>query len=299
MTAQNILEFLQDDMNNAAEDDKIWRAINTSVRRIVRTYPWSWLRRNITVTTSDDATQGFLMPADMVDVIDPLDDGNGIVYERIDAAQRTSLPTEYKQYYFFDAGILIPLVQAEGVNVNKYDTALSFNPALPAGDYTGEFIRLTQANGQDAGVHKMASNVALELPYMGDRINGGAFIIRPSTAKRISFTDYTNARIGVETSVNYWVYPEILIAPEQEIPDVWEIPLRELAAIELTTRTYDKKAEDVRLSRINQYKMELAEAQTADGKAPMVDLPRDNTGQIRSMGWRNRNDAYRIIRTAN
>jgi hypothetical protein len=288
MTAQTILEFLQDDMNNAAEDAKIWRAINSSVRRITRTFPWSWLRRNITVTTADDATQGFLMPADMVDVIDPLNNGEHIVYKRLDAAQAKNPPTDWSHYYYFDGGIITPLVQQEGVSIDKHTKGLSFNPALGATDYTGEFIRLTLSTGADAGIHKMASNSELENVYMGDRINGGYYVIRPSTAKRISFTDYTHERIGVEIPVNYWVYPEILIAPEQEIPDVWEIPLRSLASIELTTVTYDKKAESTRLSRIQEYKMELAEAQTADGKAPMTAHPLDNTGQPVSLGWRNR-----------
>ena len=297
MTAQTILKFLQHDMNNAAHDSEIWDAINASIRRITRTYPWSWLRRNITVTTSDDATQGFLMPADMVDVIDPLDDGDGVVYKRLDAAQASEPPTGWRQWYYFDAGIITPLAQTTGVSIDKNTTALSFDPALGATDYTGEFIRLTGPDGEEYGVHKMASNAALVSAYMGDRISDGYYVIRPSTTKRMSFTDYTRKRIGVSTSVNYWAYPQVLIAPEQELPDIWEVPLRMLAAIELTTETYDKKAEPVRISRMNQYKVELAEAQTQDGKAPMVDLPRDLTGQVRSMGWRNRSSIYRRITT--
>ena len=297
MTAQTILQFLQDDMNDSAQDDKIWRAINTSICRITRTYPWSWLRRNITVTTADAATQGFLMPADMVDVIDPLDDGNGIVYKRLDAAQASEPPTGWRQWYYFDAGIVTPLAQTEGVSIDKHTTALTFSPALGTTDYTGEFIRLTGNDGMDFGIHKMASNTDLVSTYMGDRINGGYYVIRPSTAKRLSFTDYTRARIAVSTTVNYWVYPQVLITPEQELPDIWEVPLRELASIELTTVTYDKKREDIRIARNNEYKAELAEAQVADGKAPMVDLPLDNTGQVRSMGWRGRSSIYRLITT--
>jgi len=297
MTAQTILRFLQDDMSNAAQDDKIWRAINTSIRRIVRTYPWSWLRRNITATTTDAATQGFLMPADMVDVIDPLDDGDGVVYKRLDAAQASESPTDWRQWYYFDAGIITPLAETSGVSIDKHTKALTFSPVLGATDYTGEFIRLTGRDGEDYGTHKMASNSALVSTYMGERISGGFYVIRPSTVKRISFTDYTKARIAVSASINYWVYPQVLIAPEQELPDIWEVPVRELASIELTTRTYDKKQENVRLARMNQYEVELAKAQTQDGKAPMVDLPRDLTGQVRSMGWRNRSSIYRRITT--
>jgi len=292
MTVQTIFQYLQDDMNTTSQDDKIWRAINSSIRTMARTYPWSWLRRTITTTTTDGASEGFLMPANMVDVIDPIDDGNGIVYQRVDAAMMKNLPTDYRTFYFFDNAQTAPLAATSGVSIDTDSTALTFDPALPAGDHTGEYIRLTGMDGEDWGVHELASNTDLVSAYRGKRINGGYYVLRPSTAKRLSFTDYTGSRIAASLSVYYWIYPDILLASWQEIPDVWEQPLKLLASTELMTRTYDKKQEDVRLARISQYKQELAEAQVADGRPPMIDIPIDNAGARRNMGWRNRPCLY-------
>ena len=105
MTVQSIFQYLQDDINNNAEDAKIWRAINSSVRTMCKSYAWSWLRRIKTVTITEDTTQGILMPANMVDVIDPIDDGQGTVFQRVDAALVKNLPTPYRKYFY--------LIQAE------------------------------------------------------------------------------------------------------------------------------------------------------------------------------------------
>ena len=295
MTVQTILKYLQGDINNSAQDPEIYDAINSAIRTIAKSYAWSWLRRIKTVTTTDDATAGILMPANMVDVIDPIDDGDGIVYARLDASLINNLPTAWRQYFYFDAAGVTPLAATSGVTIDKDTTALTFDPALVAGDHTGEFIRLTGADGEDWGVHELASSSALVSAYRGKRISGGYYVLRPSTCKRISFTDYTGDRIGVSTPVHYWIYPDILLAPQQELPDVWEQPLKLLAGIELTTVTYDKKSEGIRIARMNQYKQELGEAQVADGRPPMIDQPLDNTGQARNMGWRNRSNTYRAI----
>tara|TARA_R110000765_G_scaffold338239_3_gene428541 strand:- start:224 stop:1090 length:867 start_codon:yes stop_codon:yes gene_type:complete len=287
MTVQSIFQYLQDDINNNAEDAKIWRAINSSVRTMCKSYAWSWLRRIKTVTITEDTTQGILMPANMVDVIDPIDDGQGTVFQRVDAALVKNLPTPYRKYFYFDSGGITSLATTDGVSINTDSTALTFDPALPAGDHTGEFIRLTGADGEDWGVHELASNSALVNAYRGKRISGGYYVLRPTTTKRISFTDHTGDRIAASTPVHYWIYPDVLLAPQQELPDIWEQPLKILSAIELTTVTYDKKAEGVRLSMINQYKQEFADAQVADGRPPMVDTPIDNAGRRRNMGWRN------------
>lgn len=288
MTVQSIFQYLQDDINNRSEDEKIWRAINTAIRSVSKSYAWSWLRRSITVTNTEDATTGFLLPANMIDVIDPIDDGSGVVYQRVDASLVKNLPTGYRKYWFFDDGRITPLAETEGVDINTDSTALTFSPSLPSGDHTGEFLRLTGRDGEDWGVHELASNTNLVSAYRGPRISGGYYVLRPSTAKRISFTDYTGDRVAAEETVHYWIYPDILLAPQQEIPDVWELPVRLMAGLELSTATYDKKSEEVRLSRLNQYKQELSDAQVADGRPPMVDLPQDNTGHRINMGWRNR-----------
>ena len=288
MTVQDILQYLQDDINSSASDEQIWRSINSSIRKIAKSYAWSWLRRIKTVTTTDDATQGILMPANMVNVIDPVTDSNKTVYERTDASLIHHLPTPYRQYFYLDAAGVTPLAATSGVSIDKDTTALTFDPVLGATDYTGEFIRLTGADGEDWGVHEMASNTDLVNAYRGKRISDGYYILRPSTCKRISFVDYTGSRIGVSLPVHYWIYPDVLLATWQELPDVWEQPLKLLAGLELTTVTYDKKSEAIRLSRMNQYKQELSDAQGADGKPAMIDQPLDNTGRIRSMGWRGR-----------
>ena len=295
MTAQTILKYLQEDMSNVAQDPKIWRAINSSIKTIAKAYAWSWLRRIKTVTTTDDATAGFLMPANMVDVIDPIDNGEGVVYQRLDASLVKNPPTSYRQYFYFDAGGTTALADTTGVSIDTDTTALTFSPALAATDRTGEFIRLTGADGEDLGVHELASNTDLVNTYRGERINGGYYVIRPTTAKRISFTDYTRLRVAVSVPVHYWIYPDVLLAPQQELPDIWEQPLKILASTELMTRTYDKKSEGVRIAMIDEYRQELAAAQVADGRPPMIDIPLDNTGQQRNMGWRNRINTYRTI----
>ena len=295
MTAQTIFQYLEDDMSNSGQSEKIWRAINSSIKTICKDYAWSWLRRTKTVTTTDDATAGILMPANMVDVIDPIDNGEGVVYQRLDAALVNNPPTLYRQYFYFDAGGTTALADTTGVSIDIDTTALTFDPAHGIADCTGEFIRLTGADGEDRGVHEMASNTDLVNAYRGERINGGYYVIRPTTAKRISFTDCSGDRVGVSVPVHYWIYPDVLLAPQQELPDIWEQPLKILASTELMTRTYDKKSEGVRIAMIDEYRQELAAAQVADGRPPMIDIPLDNTGQQRCMGWRNRSTGYRTI----
>ena len=294
MTAQTIIKYLQNTINSDADDPKVWDAINAAVRTIARYHAWSSLRRTVDVTATDSDTEGSLMPANMINVIDPLMDENGWPYERLDASLVGNPPSHYKQYFYFDAAATTPLVtRTRSVAIDNRSTALTFDPVLTISDPTGEFIRIVGNDGTDWGLYEMATAGTLVNTYNGERINGGFYSIRPAMTKRISFTDYAGARLAATPTVHYWIYPDPTLAPEQELPDVWEEALKMKAILELTTETFSKKTENVRLSRIGQYKVALSEAKASDPLPPMQDLPRDNTGSIRTIGWRGRCSSYR------
>jgi hypothetical protein len=227
-----------------------------------------------------------LMPANMIDVIGPIIDNDGQHYEQIDSSQVKNPPSPDGYYYAYDAGVVAALKDADGVSIDKGSTALTFSPAHGVSDPDGEFISLTDADGLDWGMYEMASASALEDTYWGGRINGGHYIIRPPTARRLSLYNGAGDRVTTTVNVEYWVYPQPMTAKHIFFPDQWEDALRLAAWIETMTDTVDTKGESVRTSRQKEYEVALGFAMIADGKAPMRDLKRDNRGKTRRMGWR-------------
>jgi len=291
-TAQSVLVYLQDCLHEWDKDseDKIYRAINTSARSIARYHSWTWLRRTVAITQGEDATQGHLMPANMIGVIGPIVDSNGYIYQQIDPTLNLMPPSPCGRYWMFDPAPETPILDSTAVSINNNSKALSFSPALaPAtytGDYDGEFIALTDSDGNDMGLHEMASASALENTYWGPRINGGHYTIRPSTCRRLSFLNEDAERIAVVATVNYWVYPEPLVARHISFPDHWENALKLGAWLEVKLDTVDQKGETIRIARGKEYDIELAMAKQMDGNAPTSAIKRDIAGNVRRFGWR-------------
>lgn len=288
MTAQSLFEYVQKVLHFAGTDDDTWAAIDAATRKVARAYAWIWLRRTKSITQIEDATSGTLMPANMIDVIDPIIDSDQYVYHRIDASQVQEglTPSESKRYFFFDAGAISPLVEAQGVSIDKNTTALTFSPALPSGTYAGEFIRLQNFDGKDCGLYELASNTNLVRTYRGPKISNGYYLIRPSHCRRLSFADGDGERIAASTTVHYWVYPAPVLGPQDELPDHWEEVLRLAAAIEVTTETVDKRGLQAHSELKNEYERALGRARARDGQPPMSNIARDNRGYVRRFGWR-------------
>jgi len=294
MTAQSILVFLQDALHQWDQDaeDKIWRAIDSTSRKMARSFTWAWLRRSVDITQANAATTGYLFPANMIDVIEPVQDSDYYVHERIDnaLADDTLSPNPTGDFFYLTSNETPIIPEGTGLAIDKATKALTFSPALsPAtytGDYDGEFIRIMNSDGLDFGLHEMASASTLEHTYLGKRISGGSYSIRPSTCKRLFFCDGKGDINAVKATVHYWVYPRPLIARQIELPDGWEDALKLGALLELKFGTVDAKGLSAKQEARTAYEKALGFAQINDGKPPMSDIKRSRTGSTRRMGWR-------------
>lgn len=287
MTVKSLIDYLSRNVNTGTGNEFLFPAINSAIRQIAFSHAWSWLRRTIAVTTTATDTAGFLMPSNMINVMDPIIDASHISYQRIDPANALDVPSPHIKYFSFDPAATTPLiVNTVGVSIDKNTTALTFSPALAVTSNAGEFIQLIGNDGEDWGIHELASDTDLVNTYKGGRINDGYYSIRPSITKRLSFTDYTGVRIAATPTVQYWVFPEPILAPEQELPDIWEEPLKFKAATELQTETWDKKGEFTHRSMEERYMEALSTAIHRDPAPPLQRLPMGNDGRVLSMGWR-------------
>lgn len=293
MTGQDLYTYAENMLHWSFGERIIWLAIEAAVRRTCRAHPWTWLKRQVSITQADTATSGYLMPANMIDVIGPLVDSDDYVYTLIDRALLDALPSDQCRYYYFDARGVDPIVSGIGLSINPGDEgtkAISFSPALnPAsytGSYDGEWITMMDQNGNSFGTHEMASATALENTYYGDRISGGRYEVRPSFMRRLLMCDGDGDAVAATIPVNYWVYPYPIVYGNSTFPDHMEPAIRIAMEIEVTTETADKKGLGVRLALEKRFKEALSESLSSDGLPQMQDIPRDNRNYIRRMGWR-------------
>jgi hypothetical protein len=302
LTAQEVIQYVTDTlhMNDDETIRRVYAAMQDACTDIARTFPWQWLRAKKTVTIASNPTQGALLPANLIDVIDPLKDSNGYIYTRIDPAlvanppspQQDNVylstyprmylsPANAQRYFAFDVGQETPLSEGTGASIDKDSATISYT-STPTASCSGEFIQF----GENPGVFEMTNVTTLKSTYRGPRIKDSRYTIRPALTRRIAFYDAIGNRLAVSLDVNYWGYPAPVFAPDFLMPDHWCTIMKMGTWIQLMTDTVDRQGHSVRAARMKEYEKALAEAKQMDGKPTMQNIQRDNIGRVRRMGWR-------------
>jgi len=276
-----IYDFAYDTIQLRDNDTKerVAKAVRTAHYNIMRAAPWDFARRTKSITTTEDDTEGTLMPSDMVAVIDPIKDSNDYLYFRTDPNR---MPINGNQRYWnFDAGEVTPLLSKKGVTINQdastFTLATGWTTAM-----IGEYVKF----GKEQGAYLLTAEKSISTAaYRGPRLDNEWIQVRPPSTRRISLTDGQGDRLGATVIVNYWAYPEPLYMEWQEVPDYIFEPLKFLACMELIGFTADKKT-GLYDKLSDRYVEALSLAKVRNPTAPMQNTPRDRTGAVRTFGRR-------------
>lgn len=278
----DVTKFACDDMGLYDPDtkEKLMRALRLAWYAIMREHPWQFVRRSTTLTTATGDTQGGLLPANAIGIIDPVEDADGNRYFRRDAA---GTPTHDDHYWYsLDAAAITPLLEsARAVSIVESAAGFTLATAWSAG-YVGEYALL----GDEPGMYLISGTNTLAESYWGPRLDSKAIVIRPRECMSLTPTDGSGARIEATLTVHYWAYPAPLYHDWQTLPDYLVEPLRWLTLIHAKGHIVDQKQGLVATRYEPMYQSALARAIVQNPTGALTAFATDNRGKRRSMGRR-------------
>jgi len=279
---KSIIDFACRDLG--LSDNETREQIRVSVQRawyrLIRKHPWQFCRRSVAITGTEDGAQGSILPANMVHIIDPVYDSDGVRYYPKDTAGNPN--TVNSRWYSLDATAVTPLVEENNVLAIE-EGATAYAGGTWAAAYIGEYVTF----GDQPGAYLLTDTRTISEKYWGPRIAGGAIIIRPRGTMRLSLIDGDGSRLGDAVTVHYWAYPAPLYHEWQDIPEHLEQALQWATVMESKGFTIDQKKGLVNTVYDKMFTGALDEAIAADPAPHRTFTPVDNRGLIRTMGRRN------------
>ena len=276
-----ILEFVYGDLSLDDDPTKqaAFRALRSAIRKVAGAHPWQHLRRSQSVAATEDDTAGALLRPDIVNVIDPLYDGNDNIYIRT-SERDNNLHTDCYWWAFDDVAITPVKQVATGCTISEGATTFTFAAWLAS--YIGEYVQF----GAEPGYYYLSDTKEISTTYWGPRIGNGAITIRPETCRRLSLYDGNMDRLDATVTVHFWIYPAPIYHDWQTVPDHWVELLKYAILAETKGHTVDKKLLGAARAIRDQYDTELSEAIIQDPAPPPMQVPRDNRGKVRTFGRR-------------
>lgn len=262
-----IRQELFDQMNilesTAGDDQKAQytRKLNEAYRDVCGMWPWSTLKKTVTLLST------YLCPADMLRPLRIIDEDKQ-PYNFIGGINRLS---KYNYNWYFADMISTPLAEGSTLHVEDYGTAVTSTTEFPATTCVGEYIRI----GSNAGIYKIAtwtstSAITLTDHFRGDTLDKANFSIRPVGTQVVAFSNASGTAITpTDIELTYIRNP----LPLYEDDDIIELPgdcsavrIKALQKI-LAMNKYDRAAD----RREIEFNVALSVMKSMEPKVPITE----------------------------
>jgi len=281
-TVKDVQDFVCGDLKlyDPETKEKVMPAIQRAWYKIIGRHAWQFCRRSVALSYTSADTNGVLLPANMVNLIGPLQDSSDVLYME---TSPNILPPNRNQYWYYlnDVQVLSLIEGGTAMGIDEGASTFTYTGTWNS-DWVGEYAKF----GNDPGVYLISGEKAISESYWGPRMRAQALMIRPRDTRRISFVDRNGDPVTFSGNAHYWVYPAPLYKEWQTFPEHLFEPLKWASVAEVKGHTVDSK----RGLAVQDYGPEFEKALNMaiiQDPAPRVKtVQRDNRGCRRSLGRR-------------
>jgi hypothetical protein len=266
MLADQLVQEVLETIKRTDIEERVWKLLNRLYLQVCEESPIEVLKRTLSLDLSTQPTTGNLLPLNLLGIVDPIRDANGVPFWRVGSQEIGGEVRGYR-YVISNSGVLDHF-RATDVSVDQ--GASSFISDQTSDDYTGEWVRF----GAEYGFFKLTAAKQFTPAYRGPNLSDQVMVVRPVEQKRILFYDSSDDIISDGTiMVTYWETPPPVY---KDGSDAILLPTAGVTYLQLLLYRNLPEAKDRRPVNGDELTTAGAAARRLTAEStPVIDIPRD------------------------